>query len=166
MFILPICRYPPGHGDVFPSLKNSGKLDLFLSQVTVFWLNFVVRTFIYSPWWKNSCQEILSQVSDILGSTWKLQGKEYVFIANSDNLGALVDLSILPLALCCCFMVLLWILSRIYLWMNSTKAYDYMMASVSLFLFSIMPLSPSMLLLWIVLVFSQILTVVFLNLII
>ncbi|KAJ8444172.1 hypothetical protein Cgig2_030992 [Carnegiea gigantea] len=26
--------YPPGHGDVFPSLKNSGKLDLFLSQVT------------------------------------------------------------------------------------------------------------------------------------
>lgn len=46
--------YPPGHGDVFPSLKNSGKLDLFLSQ-----------------------------------------GKEYVFIANSDNLGAVVDLKIL-----------------------------------------------------------------------
>ncbi|KAJ8442212.1 hypothetical protein Cgig2_005152 [Carnegiea gigantea] len=41
--------YPPGHGDVFPSLKNSGKLDLFLSQ-----------------------------------------GKEYVFVANSDNLGAIV----------------------------------------------------------------------------
>ncbi|XAR58113.1 UTP--glucose-1-phosphate uridylyltransferase [Bertholletia excelsa] len=46
--------YPPGHGDVFPSLKNSGKLDAFLSQ-----------------------------------------GKEYVFIANSDNLGAVVDLKIL-----------------------------------------------------------------------
>ncbi|KAM1012024.1 hypothetical protein ACFX2I_047233 [Malus domestica] len=46
--------YPPGHGDVFPSLKNSGKLDLLLSQ-----------------------------------------GKEYVFIANSDNLGAVVDLKIL-----------------------------------------------------------------------
>ncbi|GAB4836117.1 UTP--glucose-1-phosphate uridylyltransferase [Ancistrocladus abbreviatus] len=46
--------YPPGHGDVFPSLKNGGKLDLFLSQ-----------------------------------------GKEYVFIANSDNLGAIVDLKIL-----------------------------------------------------------------------
>ncbi|XP_052190342.1 UTP--glucose-1-phosphate uridylyltransferase [Diospyros lotus] len=46
--------YPPGHGDVFPSLKNSGKLDTFLSQ-----------------------------------------GKEYVFIANSDNLGAIVDLKIL-----------------------------------------------------------------------
>ncbi|KAL9261761.1 UTP--glucose-1-phosphate uridylyltransferase-like protein [Drosera capensis] len=46
--------YPPGHGDVFPSLKNSGKLDLFLSQ-----------------------------------------GKEYVFLANSDNLGAIVDLKIL-----------------------------------------------------------------------
>ncbi|KNA21784.1 hypothetical protein SOVF_040340 [Spinacia oleracea] len=46
--------YPPGHGDVFPSLKNSGKLDLFLSQ-----------------------------------------GKEYIFVANSDNLGAIVDLKIL-----------------------------------------------------------------------
>ncbi|KAJ4706824.1 UTP--glucose-1-phosphate uridylyltransferase [Melia azedarach] len=46
--------YPPGHGDVFPSLKNSGKLDALLSQ-----------------------------------------GKEYVFIANSDNLGAIVDLKIL-----------------------------------------------------------------------
>ncbi|KAM7274524.1 hypothetical protein ACFE04_016390 [Oxalis oulophora] len=39
--------YPPGHGDVFPSLMNSGKLDLFLSQ-----------------------------------------GKDYVFVANSNNLGA------------------------------------------------------------------------------
>ncbi|GFP82393.1 utp--glucose-1-phosphate uridylyltransferase [Phtheirospermum japonicum] len=46
--------YPPGHGDVFPSLKNSGKLDALLSQ-----------------------------------------GKEYIFVANSDNLGAVVDLSIL-----------------------------------------------------------------------
>ncbi|PIN06601.1 UDP-glucose pyrophosphorylase [Handroanthus impetiginosus] len=46
--------YPPGHGDVFPSLKNSGKLDALLSQ-----------------------------------------GKEYVFVANSDNLGAIVDLKIL-----------------------------------------------------------------------
>ncbi|XP_021299203.1 UTP--glucose-1-phosphate uridylyltransferase [Herrania umbratica] len=46
--------YPPGHGDVFPSLMNSGKLDAFLSQ-----------------------------------------GKEYVFVANSDNLGAIVDLKIL-----------------------------------------------------------------------
>ncbi|KAG2391370.1 UTP--glucose-1-phosphate uridylyltransferase [Vigna angularis] len=46
--------YPPGHGDVFPSLSNSGKLDALLSQ-----------------------------------------GKEYVFVANSDNLGAIVDLQIL-----------------------------------------------------------------------
>lgn len=46
--------YPPGHGDVFPSLKNSGKLDTLLSQ-----------------------------------------GKEFVFVANSDNLGAVVDLKIL-----------------------------------------------------------------------
>lgn len=46
--------YPPGHGDVFPALMNSGKLDALLSR-----------------------------------------GKEYVFIANSDNLGAIVDLKIL-----------------------------------------------------------------------
>ncbi|PSS21440.1 UTP--glucose-1-phosphate uridylyltransferase [Actinidia chinensis var. chinensis] len=46
--------YPPGLGDVFPSLKNRGKLDALLSQ-----------------------------------------GREYVFIANSDNLGAVVDLKIL-----------------------------------------------------------------------
>lgn len=46
--------YPPGHGDVFPALVNSGKLDVLLAQ-----------------------------------------GKEYVFIANSDNLGAIVDLKIL-----------------------------------------------------------------------
>ncbi|KAL3838740.1 hypothetical protein ACJIZ3_023331 [Penstemon smallii] len=46
--------YPPGHGDVFQSLMNSGKLDALVSQ-----------------------------------------GKEYVFVANSDNLGAVVDLKIL-----------------------------------------------------------------------
>lgn len=46
--------YPPGHGDVFPSLMNSGKLDALISQ-----------------------------------------GKEYVFAANADNLGAIVDLKIL-----------------------------------------------------------------------
>ncbi|KAG0498496.1 hypothetical protein HPP92_003187 [Vanilla planifolia] len=46
--------YPPGHGDVFPSLVNSGKLEALLSQ-----------------------------------------GKEYVFVANSDNLGATVDIKIL-----------------------------------------------------------------------
>ncbi|KAG5064242.1 hypothetical protein JHK85_005425 [Glycine max] len=52
--LIPMHRYPPGHGDVFPSLLNSGKLDALLSQ-----------------------------------------GKEYVFVANSDNLGAIVDLKIL-----------------------------------------------------------------------
>ncbi|KAJ6846316.1 UTP--glucose-1-phosphate uridylyltransferase [Iris pallida] len=46
--------YPPGHGDVFSSLMNSGKLDALLSK-----------------------------------------GKEYVFAANSDNLGAIVDIKIL-----------------------------------------------------------------------
>ncbi|PPD88639.1 hypothetical protein GOBAR_DD14424 [Gossypium barbadense] len=50
--------YPPGHGDVFPALMNSGKLATFLSQ-----------------------------------------DKEYAFVANSDNLGAIVDLSILILSL-------------------------------------------------------------------
>lgn len=46
--------YPPGHGDVFASLVNSGKLDELLAE-----------------------------------------GKEYIFVANSDNLGATVDLKIL-----------------------------------------------------------------------
>ncbi|KAK8630500.1 hypothetical protein V6N13_079292 [Hibiscus sabdariffa] len=46
--------YPPGHGDLFQSLMNSGKLDAFLAE-----------------------------------------GKEYVFVANSDNLGAIVDSKIL-----------------------------------------------------------------------
>ncbi|KAK8555604.1 hypothetical protein V6N13_046131 [Hibiscus sabdariffa] len=50
--------YPPGHGDLFQSLMNSGKLDAFLAE-----------------------------------------GKEYVFVANSDNLGAIVDSSILILSL-------------------------------------------------------------------
>lgn len=27
------CRYPPGHGDVFPSLANSGKLDELIAKV-------------------------------------------------------------------------------------------------------------------------------------
>ncbi|PIA60580.1 hypothetical protein AQUCO_00300223v1 [Aquilegia coerulea] len=46
--------YPPGHGDVFPGLINSGLLDTLLGQ-----------------------------------------GREYVFVANADNLGAVVDLNIL-----------------------------------------------------------------------
>lgn len=46
--------YPPGHGDVFASLLNSGKLDELVAE-----------------------------------------GKEYIFVANSDNLGATVDLKIL-----------------------------------------------------------------------
>eukprot|EP00245_Coleochaete_scutata_P013499 TRINITY_DN550_c0_g1_i1.p1 TRINITY_DN550_c0_g1~~TRINITY_DN550_c0_g1_i1.p1 ORF type:complete len:476 (+),score=140.20 TRINITY_DN550_c0_g1_i1:170-1597(+) len=46
--------YPPGHGDVFPALVNSGVLDKLLKE-----------------------------------------GKEYVFIANTDNLGSTADLKIL-----------------------------------------------------------------------
>lgn len=46
--------YPPGHGDLFESLHNSGTLDRLLAE-----------------------------------------GKEYLFIANVDNLGATVDAKIL-----------------------------------------------------------------------
>ncbi|CAG8541229.1 1683_t:CDS:2, partial [Paraglomus occultum] len=46
--------YPPGHGDLYESLVNSGLVDLLLSE-----------------------------------------GKEYLFVSNVDNLGAVVDLNIL-----------------------------------------------------------------------
>ena len=46
--------YPPGHGDLYESLNNSGLLDVFINE-----------------------------------------GKEYMFVSNSDNLGATVDLNIL-----------------------------------------------------------------------
>ncbi len=46
--------YPPGHGDLYESLNNSGLLDMFIKD-----------------------------------------GKEYMFVSNSDNLGAGVDLNIL-----------------------------------------------------------------------
>lgn len=48
------CWYPPGHGDLFESITNSGVLDELLDQ-----------------------------------------GKEYLFVSNVDNLGAVVDLHIL-----------------------------------------------------------------------
>jgi hypothetical protein len=35
IIIIKNIRYPPGHGDIFPSLMNSGKLDLLLSQVCI-----------------------------------------------------------------------------------------------------------------------------------
>lgn len=47
-------RYPPGHGDLFESMCNSGILDQLISE-----------------------------------------GKEYLFVSNVDNLGAVVDLNIL-----------------------------------------------------------------------
>lgn len=46
--------YPPGHGDIFDALSNSGLLDKLIDA-----------------------------------------GKEYIFVSNVDNLGAVVDLSIL-----------------------------------------------------------------------
>lgn len=50
--------YPPGHGDLYESLYNSGLLKMFINE-----------------------------------------GKEYMFVSNSDNLGATVDLNILDFLL-------------------------------------------------------------------
>lgn len=47
-------RYPPGHGDLFDAITNSGLVDKLLAQ-----------------------------------------GKEYLFVSNVDNLGAVVDMNIL-----------------------------------------------------------------------
>lgn len=47
-------RYPPGHGDLFDALTNSGTIDALLKD-----------------------------------------GKEYLYVSNVDNLGAVVDLNIL-----------------------------------------------------------------------
>lgn len=44
-------RYPPGHGDVFPSLRNSGKLDALLSQVGA----MVVIFFFLFYWYTSTC---------------------------------------------------------------------------------------------------------------
>ncbi|XP_045829058.1 UTP--glucose-1-phosphate uridylyltransferase isoform X1 [Trifolium pratense] len=79
--------YPPGHGDVFPSLSNSGKLDALLSQVDP-----RAQFFLYL----DRLLFIMTSIIDIvLFSLLFIQGKEYVFVANSDNLGAIVDLKIL-----------------------------------------------------------------------
>ncbi len=40
------CRYPPGHGDVFPSLANSGKLDQLIAQV-----DCVCNDYLYDCIW-------------------------------------------------------------------------------------------------------------------
>lgn len=53
---IPVClqswfahgRYPPGHGDVFPSLMNSGKLDTLLSQVGIT-VQFLITWLTFSP---------------------------------------------------------------------------------------------------------------------
>lgn len=47
-------RYPPGHGDLYDAITNSGLVDKLLAA-----------------------------------------GKEYLFVSNVDNLGAVVDLNIL-----------------------------------------------------------------------
>lgn len=47
-------RYPPGHGDLYDAITNSGLVDKLLGM-----------------------------------------GKEYLFVSNVDNLGAVVDLNIL-----------------------------------------------------------------------
>ena len=35
------CRYPPGHGDVFPALNNCGQLDELIAQVFCFTLKWL-----------------------------------------------------------------------------------------------------------------------------
>jgi len=62
---------------------NSGKLDTFLSQV----LSFSVVNYRFSQHLRLMSMFIESSVFCVS------QGKEYVFVANSDNLGAIVDLS-------------------------------------------------------------------------
>ena len=75
-----ICRYPPGHGDVYHSLSNSGKLDALLSQVDI--RNQFVCCF---NWWLMSVS--LCMCVHFFLFLVILQGKEYVW--------AIVDLSIL-----------------------------------------------------------------------
>lgn len=70
---------------MFPSLKNSGKLDLLLSQVGLLMPFVIILLFAHVP----------GIIFPALASFSIFQGKEYVFVANSDNLGAVVDLSIL-----------------------------------------------------------------------
>lgn len=52
--LLPRCRCPPGHGDIFPSLLGSGMLEALRSE-----------------------------------------GVKYLFVSNSDNLGATLDTQLL-----------------------------------------------------------------------
>lgn len=83
-----IWRYPPGHGDVFAAFLNSGKLDALLSKVLLCDLVLFLTSHVYIEYFGLYYSVHLK---DFL--FW--QGKEYVFVANSDNLGAIVDLSIL-----------------------------------------------------------------------
>lgn len=48
---LNVFRYPPGHGDVFPALMNSGKLDALLSKVCKF---MALYSFIRVNFWNFS----------------------------------------------------------------------------------------------------------------
>lgn len=88
-------RYPPGHGDIFPSLMNSGKLDALMSQVCNI-PQFVVLSFWHDlrSYWIDMSFRVFYNfiIINVLS-----QGKEYAFVANSDNLGAIVDLSILDM---------------------------------------------------------------------
>lgn len=93
-----MCRYPPGHGDVFPSLKNSGKLDALLSKVGAM-MQFSLCPCELLYYKVISYPYVLIVLILFCISFLPSQGKEYVFIANSDNLGAIVDLSILCLVL-------------------------------------------------------------------
>lgn len=73
--------YPPGHGDFYESFCNSGLLDTFIRQVRISFLNMNTHLNLKK-----------------INLTF-LQGREYVFISNIDNLGATVDLNILNMLL-------------------------------------------------------------------
>jgi hypothetical protein len=68
---------------------NSGKLDLLLSQVCIN-QDVPLAPIVLDP--EFSCTIKIITLFSLLT---RCQGKEYVFIANSDNLGAIVDMSIL-----------------------------------------------------------------------
>ena len=69
---------------------NSGKLDTFLSQVVAVMQGDSVFFFQ-----KHLMYKVRNSFGNLFVFHFSLQGKEYVFVANSDNLGAIVDLSIL-----------------------------------------------------------------------
>uniref|UniRef100_A0A0D9XGG0 UTP--glucose-1-phosphate uridylyltransferase n=1 Tax=Leersia perrieri TaxID=77586 RepID=A0A0D9XGG0_9ORYZ len=80
--------YPPGHGDVFPSLNNSGKLDTLLSQVTPKTLADVKGGTLISYEGRVQLLEI-AQVPDEHVNEFKSIEKFKIFNTNNLNLALL-----------------------------------------------------------------------------